>query len=502
MPLLDQLLINSFGLSASGYTGSQGSTGYSGSSGTNGINGYTGSAGQAGTSSDSPKITAITYPGDDTAADVAGGQTITITGVNFVAGATVFIDTTQASVVSVVNSTTITFTAPTLATGSYIVYVINPDGGSALAVPGIQYSGTPTWTTGAGTLGSANKQTSFTANVVATGDAPITYSVYSGSLPSGLILTANTGVISGTTPNVASSTTYNFTVRATDAQRQDTDRAFSIAVIPSNEPATVEYLVVAGGGGGGGSNGGGGGAGGFRTATGLAVATGSAITVTIGAGGTGGVGYVTTAATNGGNSVFGSITSTGGGAGATESIGGAGATGGSGGGGNGYTGGGNGAAGVGTAGQGNNGGAGATGTSNYRGGGGGGAGAAGIAGNTGTSASGSGGVGLSSSISGSATYYSGGGGGGGYAGTAGAGGTGGGGAGSVLGVGIGGTVNTGGGGGGGYNASNGAAGGSGTVIIRYADTFSAATSTTGSPTVINTSGYRIYKWTTSGSITF
>jgi hypothetical protein len=40
------------------------------------------------------------------------------------------------------------------------------------------------------------------------------------------------------------------------------------------------------------------------------------------------------------------------------------------------------------------------------------------------------------------------------------------------------------------------------VIIRYADTFSAATATTGSPTVINTSGYRVYKWTTSGSITF
>ena len=51
-------------------------------------------------------------------------------------------------------------------------------------------------------------------------------------------------------------------------------------------PPTVEYLVIAGGAGGGGAGNfsGGGGAGGFRTATGLAVTSGSAITVTVGAG--------------------------------------------------------------------------------------------------------------------------------------------------------------------------------------------------------------------------
>jgi hypothetical protein len=64
-----------------------------------------------------------------------------------------------------------------------------------------------------------------------------------------------------------------------------------------------------------------------------------------------------------------------------------------------------------------------------------------------------------------------------------------------------GTTNTG-GGGGGANKINGATGGSGIVIIRYPDTFAAATSTTGSPTVTVTGGYRIYTWTGSGSITF
>ena len=45
-------------------------------------------------------------------------------------------------------------------------------------------------------------------------------------------------------------------------------------------------------------------------------------------------------------------------------------------------------------------------------------------------------------------------------------------------------------------------GGSGVVILRYPDSYPAATATTGSPTVTVSGGYRIYKFTASGSITF
>jgi len=47
-----------------------------------------------------------------------------------------------------------------------------------------------------------------------------------------------------------------------------------------------------------------------------------------------------------------------------------------------------------------------------------------------------------------------------------------------------------------------AAGGSGIVVLRYANTYPDAVATTGSPTFTNTGGYKIYKFTGSGSITF
>jgi hypothetical protein len=179
-----------------------------------------------------PKITSIGYPGNDTAADTAGGQTITLTGQGFEAGASVIINNAAVGVVSVVSSTTITFTSPALSTGSYPVYVVNTDGGTAIAVPGIQYSGTPTWTTAAGSLGSYTETQAISNTVTATGDAPISYSLFSGTLPTGASLNSANGLISGTSPLSASPTTYTFTIRATDAQQQDTNRSFSLTINP------------------------------------------------------------------------------------------------------------------------------------------------------------------------------------------------------------------------------------------------------------------------------
>lgn len=236
---------------------------------------------------------------------------------------------------------------------------------------------------------------------------------------------------------------------------------------PLSATTSVAALVVAGGGGGA-NTGGGGGAGGLVYNTNVTVSA-TPYTITVGDGGNGGL-TTGAAGTSGSNSIFSTITATGGGGGSSHG-GVGGANGGSGGGGALKSAAPASTAGVGS--QGNNGGIGYIDVGwvgNNSGGGG--AGAVGGAGST-VSGSGAGGAGLSYSISGTTASYAGGGGGGPVNGaqTAGAGGSGGGGAGNTNGVGTAGTTNTGGGGGGGsYSAGvyyNGGKGGSGIVIIKY-----------------------------------
>ena len=226
---------------------------------------------------------------------------------------------------------------------------------------------------------------------------------------------------------------------------------------------SADFLVVAGGGGGctAVQRGGGGGGGGYRTSAGtrgggasaesaLKLVAGSSYTVTVGAGGS--------PANPGSNSIFGPITSIGGGRGGNSTA--AGGSGGSGGGGGNA----GGAAGTGTASQGYNGGSGA----GFQGGGGGG-GAGSVGGNSSGNTGGNGGSGVASSITGSSVARAGGGGGSAAvtAGTA----SDGGGAGAISTNGAtSGTVNTGGGGGAAWDGSPSGSGGSGFVVVKYPDT--------------------------------
>lgn len=312
-----------------------------------------------------------------------------------------------------------------------------------------------------------------------------------------------------------------------------------------NSPSTVEYLVVGGGGPGMGSasfrefwypgklgpiyiynwiQGAGGGAGGYRTATGLAVSAGTTYPVTVGAGGAGGSwlnppGF----SSNAPSSTFSNITSTGGGTGGFSNNNGSpynawyGGPGGSGGGGAAIyqdqagipvvT---RGLGGTGTSGQGTNGAEGSA--SGEASGGGGGSANAGSGIN--------GGNGTASSITGTSVTRGGGGGGGtANSTTGGTGGSGGG----ANGIGANnnnnvtltspsGSANTGGGGGGAVSPryqfyfgaaglyNTGGAGGSGIVVIRYPNSFSAASTTTGSPTFTDSGGYKVYVFNGSGSI--
>ena len=438
---------------------------------------------QAGvTNTTTPTITSIGYTGDDTATNITGGDTITLTGTNFSTGVTVLIGNTQVSQVTRVSATQLTFPAPANSAGSYIIYVVNTNGSVAVGVPGLQYSGVPVWSTVAGSLGSTTTSTSFSTTLAATGDAPITYSVI-GALPEGLSLNTSTGVISGITPNVASSTTYNFNIRATDAQNQDTNRAFSLLITPLTAFA-INYLVI-GGGGGGHQRGGGGGGGGYVDGS-TNITMGQTYTITVGAGGqTSTSEYYNSTASSGEQSSISGISSAVGGGGGGNGNGG---SGGSGGGGKGaYT-----VAGYGGSGsQGFSGGAGPSYSGNFSNfsaaGGGGGAGGQGLQGNAGgtsppSQSGGNGGPGKTwlDGI----TYAPGGGGVGDpyYSAAAGS-------QGSGSGAGGGGTGNS--------------SGGTGRVVIRYLDTLPAAVSVSGATTSIS-GGYRYYYWASAqgGSITF
>jgi len=159
---------------------------------------------------------------------------ITITGTNYV----------NTPIVEAINSTgaitaadSVSFTSATtlvanftLATdGTYFIRIENNDGNAVRSGTAIlTVSDAPAWQTAAGSLGSvgAGESISFTVNAT----NATAYAVQSGSLPGGASLNTSTGAITGTESGATQDTTYNFTIRATDAQAQTADRAFSIAV--------------------------------------------------------------------------------------------------------------------------------------------------------------------------------------------------------------------------------------------------------------------------------
>ena len=171
----------------------------------------------------------------------ATATTINITGTNFTNIPQVeFIksDTgamTLANTVSRTNSTTLSVNC-TLATGTYYVRIELDDGNAARSTNAIiTVSTAPTWTTNAGSLGSVAGDFSGTVTtVVASSDSAITYSettsVLTNASQANCSLAPSTGVITTTDFGGSSTTatTYNFTLRATDAEGQTADRAFSL----------------------------------------------------------------------------------------------------------------------------------------------------------------------------------------------------------------------------------------------------------------------------------
>ena len=167
----------------------------------------------------------------------ATATTINITGTNFVSIPQVeFVKTdgsvTVANTISFTSSTSLSVNV-TLASGNYYVRVENPDGNAGRSTNNILTASTaPTFSTNAGSLGTFAGGTSGTlATVAATSDSTITFSEVTSNLSgANITLNASTGALETTDFGGASTTatTYNFTIRATDAEGQTADRAFSL----------------------------------------------------------------------------------------------------------------------------------------------------------------------------------------------------------------------------------------------------------------------------------
>jgi hypothetical protein len=210
-----------------------------------------------------------------------GSGTFTISGTNFVSGGIAYAvgtngteyQATTSTINSVVQMTAL-FTGLSAAYEPYDIKVLNPSNLFGLLPDAFYINDSPVWSTTTGSLGT---WTGSSIQLAATDDESntITYSVTSGSLPTGLSI-SSAGLISGT--STASGGTYTFTVSASDGSNTAVTRSFSITIpFPTVSGGTItlsglyrihsftssgtlaiqdgsvdtEYLIVAGGGGGG-----------------------------------------------------------------------------------------------------------------------------------------------------------------------------------------------------------------------------------------------------------
>ena len=159
---------------------------------------------------------------------------VTITGTNFVSVPTVEAISstgaiTRADTVSFTSATTIVANFTLATDGTYFIRVENNDGNAVRSSSALlTVSDAPAWTTSAGSLGTNAAGSSISYTVAATNAT--SFAVQSGSLPGGTSLNTSSGVISGTESGATSETTSSFTIRATDAEGQTADRAFSITI--------------------------------------------------------------------------------------------------------------------------------------------------------------------------------------------------------------------------------------------------------------------------------
>ena len=161
---------------------------------------------------------------------------VTITGTNFIS-----VPQVQAinSTGAIVNADSITYTSATSISatftlptdGTYYLRVENNDGNAVRSSSALlTVSDLPAWVSpAAGSIGTFSGDSAISTQTFTATDAT-SFAITSGAIATGL--TFNTGVgsctITGTQTQYTAAATNNFTIRATDAQGQTADRAYSM----------------------------------------------------------------------------------------------------------------------------------------------------------------------------------------------------------------------------------------------------------------------------------
>ncbi|WP_353063325.1 IPT/TIG domain-containing protein [Tunturibacter psychrotolerans] len=186
-----------------------------------------------------PTVSSVTPNSGST----AGGTAVTITGTNFVAGATVTFGSTAGTSVVVVNSTTITATAPAASAGAATVTVTNSGGQSGSLASAFTYIAPPTVTSvspNGGPLAGGTAVTITGTNFAA--GATVTF----GGTAATSVTVVNTTTITATTP-AGSAGAVTVTVTNSNGLSGNLASAFTFAPAPTVTSVSPNTGSTAGG---------------------------------------------------------------------------------------------------------------------------------------------------------------------------------------------------------------------------------------------------------------
>ena len=174
----------------------------------------------------------------DVAVSTLGGNVL-INGTNFTSGSLVYVNGLQVSNTFVSSSQIIAVCPPN--TGNVSLSIFSSTSNVGGLGPNIQYDVVPVWTTSAISI---NNGLTVSVSLVVTSDSTLTYTLFSGTLPTGLSLSSS-GVISGTVTGYTTNTVVPVTILATNQAGQSTQQVVNITILANDPNFSSDVLFIA-----------------------------------------------------------------------------------------------------------------------------------------------------------------------------------------------------------------------------------------------------------------